>query len=84
VPRRLIASQSPQGRSFGKRRDALETQRAELSARLHLFSEAAQRNPVYKRAEKLLNDTFRKERVWRRPAVLKSAAWLISLLEQIG
>jgi hypothetical protein len=48
-----------------------------------LFGEAAQRHPVYKRAETLLNDTFRKEKVAQRPAVLRSAAWLISLLEQV-
>jgi hypothetical protein len=29
------------------------------------------------------DDTFRKEKVAQRPAVLKSAAWLISLLEQV-
>ena len=69
--------------SFRRRYDALETQRAELSARLHLFGEAAQRHPVYKCVEKLLNDTYRKVRVRQRPAVLKSAAWLISLLEQL-
>jgi hypothetical protein len=42
----------------------------------------AQRHPVYKHAETLLNVTFRKEKVAQRAAVLKSAAWLISLLEQ--
>jgi hypothetical protein len=85
VPRRLNASRtkSPQRRSFGSRYDALETQRAELSAHLHLFGEAAQRHPVYKHAEKLLNDTFRNEKLAQRAAVLKSAAWLISLLEQV-
>jgi hypothetical protein len=72
-----------QGASFRRRYDALETQRAELSARLHLFGEAAQRHPVYKHAETLLNVTFRKEKVAQRVAVLKSAAWLISLLEQL-
>ena len=72
-----------QGASFRRRYDALEAQRAELSARLHLFGEAAQRHPVYKHVEKLLNDTYRKVRVKQRPAVLKSAAWLISLLEQL-
>jgi hypothetical protein len=53
-----------------------------MLARLHLFGEAAQRHPVYKHAETLLNVTFRKEKVAQRAAVLKSAAWLISLLEQ--
>ena len=72
-----------QRRPFGERKVALETQRAELSAHLHLFGEAAQRHPVYKHAEKLLNETFRKEKLAHRAAVLKSAAWLISLLEQV-
>jgi hypothetical protein len=49
-----------------------------------LFDEAAQRHPVYKRAEKLLNETFRKEKLAQRAAVLKSAAWLITLLEQLS
>jgi hypothetical protein len=48
-----------------------------------LFGEAAQRHPVYKHAETLLNVTFRKEKPAQRAAVLKSAAWLISLLEQL-
>ena len=85
MPRRLNASRtkSPQRRTFRERYDALETERAELSAHLHLFGEAAQRHPVYKHAEKLLNDTFRNEKLAQRAAVLKSAAWLISLLEQV-
>jgi hypothetical protein len=71
-------------RSFRERKVALETQRAALSAHLHLFGEAAQRHPVYKHAEKLLNETFRKEKLAQRAAVLKSAAWLITLLEQLS
>ena len=70
-------------RSSRERKVALETQRAALSAHLHLFGEAAQRHPVYKHAEKLLNETFRKEKLAQRAAVLKSAAWLITLLEQL-
>jgi hypothetical protein len=73
-----------QRRPFRKSKVALETQRAELSAHLHLFGEAAQRHPVYKRAEKLLNENFRKEKLAHRAAILKSAAWLISLLEQVS
>ena len=82
--RRLIASlaNSPQRRRF-RERNELEVRRAKLLARLHLFGEAAQHHPVYKHAETLLNVTFRKEKVAQRAAVLKSAAWLISLLEQL-
>jgi hypothetical protein len=86
MPRRSIASQakSAQRRSLRKRYDALEIQRAELSAHLHLFSEAAERHPAYKCAKKLLNEIFRKEKVAQRETVLKSAAWLISLLEKLS
>jgi hypothetical protein len=84
--RRLIASlaNSPQRRRFRERYNELEVRRAKLLARLHLFGEAAQHHPAYKHAETLLNVTFRKEKkVAQRAAVLKSAAWLISLLEQL-
>jgi len=85
MPRRLIArvARSRQGQSFYERYGALEAQRAELVARLHACGEATQRHPSYKHALKLLNNTYRKERVAGRLAVLKSAAWLINLLEQI-
>lgn len=85
MPRRSIASlaRAPQRRTFRERSDELEVRRAKLLARLHLFGEAAQRHPVYKHAETLLNVTFRKQKVAQRAAVIKSAAWLISLLEQL-
>lgn len=85
MPRRLIArvARSRQGQSFYERYLALEAQRAELVARLHACGEAAQCHPAHKRALTLLNRTFRKERAVGRLAVLKSAAWLINLLEQI-
>ena len=85
MPRRSIASlvNSSQRRRFRERFDELEVRRAKLLARLHLFGEAAQRHPVYKHAETLLNVTFRKERLVQRAAVLKSAAWLINLLEKL-
>jgi hypothetical protein len=85
MPLRSIASlaKAPQRRPFRERFDELEVRRAKLLARLQLFGEAAQRHPVYKHAETLLTVTFRKEKVAQRPAVLKSAAWLICILEQI-
>ena len=43
----------------------------------------AREHPSYKRALKLLNDTFRKSNLAQRLAVLQSAAWLINLLERI-
>ena len=49
--RRSIASLaiSPQRRRFRERDNELEVRRAKLLARLHLFGEAAQHHPVYKR-----------------------------------
>ncbi|MGB6350789.1 MAG: hypothetical protein WBG10_12260, partial [Pseudolabrys sp.] len=77
------AKSRPQKRSFRKRYDELEVRRAELSARLHLLGEAAQRHPGYKRAFRLLNNIYRKERLAQRLAVLQAAAWLIDVLERL-
>lgn len=77
------AKSRPQKRSFRQRYDELEVRRAELSARLHLLGEAAQRHPGYKRALKLLNDIYRKEKLAQRLAVLQAAAWLIDVLEKL-
>ena len=74
----------PQKRqSFRQRYDDLELRRDELSARLHLLGETAQGHPGYKRALKLLNDIYRKEKLARRLAVLHAAAWLIDILEKL-
>jgi hypothetical protein len=70
--------------SFRQRYDELEARRAELSARLHLLGDPAQRHPGYKRALKLLNDIYRKEKLARRLAVLHAAAWLIDILEKLA
>ena len=45
--------------------------------------DGAQRHPGYKRAMKLLNDTFRKSKLAQRLAVLQAAAWLIDILEKL-
>ena len=75
----------PQTRqSFRQRYDDLEIRRTELSARLHMLGETAQRHPGYKRALKLLNDIYRKEKLARRLAVLHAAAWLIDILEKLA
>ncbi len=75
----------PQKRqSFRQRYDDLEVRRAELTARLHLLGESAQRHPGYKRALKLLNEIYRKESLARRLAVLHAAAWLIDILEKLA
>jgi len=78
------AKPHPQKRSsFRQRYEELEVHRAELSARLHLLGEAAQRHPGYKRALKLLNNIYRKEKLAQRLAVLQAAAWLIDILEKL-
>ncbi len=71
-------------KSFRQRYDELELRRAELSARLHTLGEAAQSHPGYKRALKLLNDIYRKEKLAGRLAVLQAAAWLIDILEKLS
>ena len=52
-------------------------------ARLRALGDGAQRHPGYKRALKLLNDTFRKSKLAQRLAVLHAAAWLIDILEKL-
>ena len=81
------ASEKPPPRkrqSFRQRYDELELRRAELSDRLHTLSEAARSHPGYKRALKLLNDIYRKEKLAGRLAVLQAAAWLIDILEKLS
>jgi len=70
--------------SFRHRYDELELRRAELAARLRVLGDAAQKHPGYKRALKLLNDIYRRERLPQRLAVLQAAAWLINILEKLS
>jgi hypothetical protein len=87
MPRRSTTSPTPDKRAarptFRQRYDELEGRRAELSVRLHLLGEAAQTHPAYKRAQKLLNDIYRKEKLPQRLAVLQAAGWLIDILEKL-
>ena len=73
----------PRG-TFRQRYDELENRRTELMSRLRALGEGAQRHPGYKRALKLLNDTFRKSKLAQRLAVLQAAAWLIDILEKLS
>ncbi len=86
-PRRPAPPTSPSSQpargTFRKRYDDLETRRAELVARVRALGEAGQQHPGYKRALKLLNDTFRKSKLAQRLAVLEAAAWLIDVLERL-
>ena len=70
-------------RTFHQRYDELEARRAALVVRLQSLGETGQQHPGYKRALKLLNDTFRKSKLAQRLAVLEAAAWLIGVLEQL-
>jgi hypothetical protein len=76
------AADKPRG-TFRQRYDDLERRRTELVARLRALGDGAQRHPGYKRALKLLNDTFRKSKLAQRLAVLQAAAWLIDILEKL-
>lgn len=68
---------------FRRRYDEVEARREELVTRLTALSEASRRHPGYRRAMRLLNETFRKERLTQRLAVLHAAAWLIDVLEKM-
>jgi hypothetical protein len=87
MPHRPATSPRPGKRaarpSFRQRYDDLESRRAELSDRLHVLDEAAQTHPAYKRAQKLLNEIYRREKLPQRLAVLQAAGWLIDILEKL-
>ena len=69
--------------NFRERYAALEKCRTELLGRLSALDVKAHAHPGYRRALKLLNDTFRKEKLPQRLAVLQAAAWLIAVLEKL-
>jgi len=81
MPDRNDARRPP--RSFRQRYDELESRRVELIGRLQGLGAKAQAHPAYKRALKLLNDTFRKSKLAQRLAILQAAAWLIDILERL-
>jgi len=70
--------------NFRNRYAALEARRADFVARLTAFDETRRRHPGYKRARKLLNDSFREGKLPQRLAVLQAAAWLIDVLEKLA
>jgi hypothetical protein len=77
------ASSATRG-DFRARYDAVEARREKLITRLRSLGSNAQAHPGYKRALTLLNDTFRKEKLAQRLAVLEAASWLIDILERLG
>lgn len=82
-PTTRVNGSPPARRTFHQRYDALEARRDALVVRLHRLGENGQQHPGYKRALKLLNDTYRKSKLAQRLAVLQAAAWLIDLIEQV-
>ena len=83
-PRRPPVSPSQPARgTFRQRYDDLEARRTALVDRVRALGGTAHAHPGYKRALKLLNDTFRKSKLAQRLAVLEAASWLIDILEKI-
>jgi len=70
--------------NFRRRYDELEARRVALIARLSALGGASRQHPGYRRAMRLLNETFRREKLAQRLAVLQAAAWLIDVLEKIN
>ncbi|MBS0247840.1 MAG: hypothetical protein JSR61_14590 [Proteobacteria bacterium] len=69
---------------FRQRYDEIESRRGELIERLQGLDGNVRAHPGYKRALKLLNETFRKSKLAQRLAVLQAAAWLIDVLERLA
>jgi len=82
-PRQMRDAAPPKRGTFRQRYDNLEAQRTALMQRLSGLGGNAQRHPAYKRALRLLNDTFRNAKMAQRLAVLQAATWLIDVLEQL-
>jgi hypothetical protein len=70
--------------SFRRRYDEIEAHRAVLVARLSELGGVSKFHPGHRRALRLLNETFRKEKLAQRLAVLQAAAWLIHVLEKVN
>ena len=68
--------------AFRQRQHEIEKDRTELIARLSALKEPSRKHPGYKRALRLLNNTFSKSSLAQRPAVLKAATWLINIVER--
>jgi hypothetical protein len=66
---------------FRQRHHEIEKRRADLIARLMALKEPTRSHPGYRRALRLLNNTFSKASLRQRPAILKAAIWLINITE---
>jgi hypothetical protein len=71
------------GASFRRRYDELERRREALILRLRGLNDSARAHPGYKRAMRLLNETFRKSSLAQRIGVLQAASWLLDLMERL-
>jgi hypothetical protein len=71
----------PAGASFRTRYDMLEREREALLQRLELHQVLLEENPAARRAQTLLNTTFRRVSLAQRASVLQAAAWLIQIIE---
>lgn len=71
----------PAGASFRTRYDMLEREREALLQRLELHQVLLEDNPAARRAQTLLNTTFRRVSLSQRASVLQAAAWLIQIIE---
>jgi len=74
---------SPARDNFRQRYDDIEKRRDALLERLNRIGAVSKAHPGYKRALKLLNETFRNAKLAQRLPVLHAAAWLIDVLERL-
>lgn len=87
MPNRNSSNSSTTGAlrgDFRQRYDEVENRRDKLIERLNNLGDGARAHPGYKRALKLLNETFRKSKLAQRLAVLQAASWLIDILERLA
>ena len=87
MPNRNLSSKrptAPLSGDFRQRYDEVESRLEELIALLHNLGDGAQAHPGYKRALKMLNETFRRSKLAQRLSVLQAAAWLIDILERLS
>ena len=68
-------------RHWNEQFEELEEWRMALLTRLHRLGDSGANNPALRSALTLLNRKFRLAKLWQRPAILKSAHWLINVLE---
>jgi hypothetical protein len=73
---------APAAASFRRRFDDLERMREQMLGRLRLLGQFSRGHPSFKRAQALLNESFRRAPLAQRLAILQAADWLLNLIEQ--